>query len=436
MKTIPKIPPARGTIRVPPSKSATARALLLAAMSSGQTTIRNPLDSDDTRYMLEAIRRIGFEVSGTFATALTIGERVSMSANDVEIDVGMAGTAMRFLTGFLSFTPGRYVLKGDERMHERPIGDLVDALRTCSAEIEYLGQEGFPPLQIRGKIVRGGFETSVDASTSSQFVSSVMMAATRLPGGITIRVESPVSQPYLDLTAAMLVSFGAHVEQLEAGGVRVSAGAMNLEEFVVEGDYSSASYWLAAAAASEGEVILEGLSPASVQGDAAFIDLLVQLGCSASWETERLYFRGAKKLGGGKFDMNRMPDVVPTLAAIAPLASAPIEISNVANLKVKESNRLEAIASELAKLGARCETREDGLLIHPGWSDSAASIDPHGDHRIAMGFAIAGLARGNVSIEDERVVSKSYPRFWRTLDELVESSGHAAESPQPAPPAI
>ena len=186
MRPIPRIDHARGSIRVPPSKSYTARAILLAAMTAGNTTIRGALDSDDTRYMLEAIRKIGFDVSGTFRTELTIGERVSMSANDVEIDVGMAGTAMRFLTGFLSFTPGRFILSGDARMHERPIGDLVEALRSCSAEIEYLGREGFPPLQIRGKIARGGFETSVNASTSSQFVSSIMMAATRLPGGITL----------------------------------------------------------------------------------------------------------------------------------------------------------------------------------------------------------------------------------------------------------
>lgn len=422
MKSIPRISAARGTIRIPPSKSSTARALLLGAMSEGRTTVRNPLDSDDTRYMLEAIRKIGYEVSGTFGTAITIGERLSMSANDVEIDTGMAGTAMRFLTGFLSFTPGRFILKGDERMHARPIGYLVDALRSCSAEIEYLGNEGFPPLQIRGKIARGGFETSVDASTSSQFVSSMMMAATRLPGGITLRIDSPVSRPYLDLTRDMLVTFGAHVEDLGADRVKVSAGRMRLDEFVVEGDYSSASYWVAAAAATAGEVLLEGLSRTSVQGDAEFIDLLVRLGCSASWEGDVLRFSGAQRLSGGTFDMNAMPDAVPTLAAIAPAASEAIEITNVANLEVKESDRIATIAEGLTRLGASCETRAGGLVIHPGWSDAPAMIDSHDDHRIAMAFAIAGLVRGNVSIEDEKVVSKSYPGFWRTLDELVRTS--------------
>ncbi len=422
MKTIPKISSARGTIRIPPSKSATARALLLAAMSSGQTTIHNPLDSDDTRYMLEAIRKIGFEVSGTFATAVTIGERLSMSANDVEIDVGMAGTAMRFLTGYLSFTPGRFILKGEERMHERPIGDLVNALRSCSAEIEYLGNEGYPPLQIRGKIVRGRFEVAIDASTSSQFVSAIMMAATRIPGGIIVRIESPVSQPYVDLTRDMLIRFGAQVDELGPGRLRISAGEMNVTEFTVEGDYSSASYWLAAAAATSGEVILQGLSRETAQGDAGLIDLLTSLGCTASWRGDELMFRGPEQLSGGSFDMNGMPDAVPTLAAIAPLASGPIDISNVANLRVKESDRLAVISECLERLGAECETSESGLRILPGWNDAAASIDPHGDHRMAMSFAIAGLARGNVSIENERVVSKSYPRFWRTLDELVQSS--------------
>lgn len=422
MRAIQRVPRVRGTVRIPPSKSYTARAILLAAMTAGNTTIRRPLDSDDTRYMLEAVRKIGFEVSGTFRTELTIGERVSMSANDVEIDVGMAGTAMRFLTGFLSFTPGRYILKGEARMHERPIGDLVDALRSCTAEIEYLEKEGFPPLQIRGKIARGGFETRVNASTSSQFVSSIMMAATRLPGGITITIDSPVSAPYLDITRDMLVQFGARVEDSGENRIHVGAGTMKLDEIIVEADYSSATYWMAAAAVTGGEVTLEGLAPGSVQGDRGFIDLLVSLGCSARWDDDRLILSGPERLGGGTFDMNRMPDAAPTLAAIAPAASAPIEITNVANLRVKESDRIATIASELSKLGARCETSEDALRIHPGWNSEPATIDPHGDHRIAMSFAIAGLARGNVSIDDERVVSKSYPGFWRALDSIVESS--------------
>ena len=422
MRSIPQVVRARGTIRVPLSKSYSARAILLAAMTTGETTIRGALDSDDTRYMLEAIRKIGFDVSGTFKTELTIGERVSMSANDVEIDVGMAGTAMRFLTGFLSFTPGRYILKGDARMHERPIGDLVEALRSCTAEIEYLGSEGFPPLQIRGKIARGGFETRVNASTSSQFVSSIMMAATRLPGGITLNVESPVSASYLDITRNMLVQFGASVEDVGTNRIRVTAGKMQLDEFTVEADYSSASYWMAAAAVTGGEVVLEGLSRDSVQGDRGFIELLVSLGCTARWSEGSLIFVGPEKLAGGSFDMNRMPDAAPTLAAIAPAACEPILIHNIGNLRVKESDRIASIATGLSLLGARCETGVDSIRIFPGWETGEAVIDPHGDHRIAMSFAIAGLARGGVSIDDERVVSKSYPGFWRALDSLVESS--------------
>ena len=418
MKAIQRSGPLDATVTVPPSKSYSVRALLLAAMSSGTTTITNCLDADDTRYALEALKSLGFDVAGSFQHELYIGERKSMSANEVPIFVGNAGTAMRFFTGWLAFTPGRFHLHGESRMHQRPIGDLVDVLRTLDAEVEYVDAEGFPPLRIRGKKMRGGFDVSISAETSSQFVSALMLGGATLPDGITLRIAKLASGPYIDITADILTTFGANVTR-EADVVHVRAGRLATNEYRVEGDWSSASYWFAAAAATGGTMRVRGLAVPTAQGDSGFIDILAAMGCEIDVSPEEIVVRGPRQLHGGTFDCNGTPDIVPTLAAIAPLAESPVEIVNVANLRVKESDRLATVTSELRALGATVEERPDSLLIQPGWSSAPAVIETHNDHRIAMAFAIAGLARGNVTIGKEQVVSKSYPRFWRTLDEVM-----------------
>ncbi|HEV7242853.1 MAG TPA: 3-phosphoshikimate 1-carboxyvinyltransferase [Thermoanaerobaculia bacterium] len=418
---IHKSGPLDATVTAPPSKSYSVRALLLAAMTRGTTVVRNCLDADDTRYAFEALKTLGFDASGAFNRELIIGERRTMSANEVPIFVGNAGTAMRFFTGWLAFTPGRFLLHGEERMHDRPIGDLVAVLLQIGAEVEYVEKEGYPPLRIRGKKMRGGFDATISAETSSQFVSALMLGGATLPDGITLRIAQIASGPYIDITADILQTFGATVERGERDGnvVRVRAGRLERDEYTVEGDYSSASYWFAAAAATKGTMRVRGLAIPTAQGDAGFVDILAKMGCTVDVREDEITVRGPETLRGGTFDCNATPDVVPTLAAIAPLASSPVEIVNVANLRVKESDRLATVTSELRALGATVEERPDALLIHPGWSDAPATIETHNDHRIAMAFAIAGLARGNVTIAKEQVVSKSYPRFWRTLDETV-----------------
>ena len=419
MKVIRKSGPIDAIVTAPPSKSYSVRALLLAAMSEGTTTITNCLDADDTRYALEALKALGYDVSGSFQRELAIGVRKSMSANEVPIFVGNAGTAMRFFTGWLAFTPGRFLLHGEERMHQRPIGDLVNVLLEIGAEVEYVENEGFPPLRIRGKRMRGGFDVTISAETSSQFVSALMLGGATLPDGITLRISNIASGPYIDITTDILTTFGAHVQRND-NIVRVRAGRLALSEYRVEGDYSSASYWFAAAAATGGNVRVTGLAVPTAQGDSAFADILAAMGCEVEVSPDAIAVHGPKQLRGGTFDCNATPDIVPTLAAIAPLASSPVEIVNVANLRVKESDRLATVTSELRRLGVTVEERPDSLLVQPGWSDAPAAIETHNDHRIAMAFAVAGLARGNVTIEKEQVVSKSYPRFWRTLDEVIQ----------------
>ncbi|MGK2860282.1 MAG: 3-phosphoshikimate 1-carboxyvinyltransferase [Thermoanaerobaculia bacterium] len=421
MRSIPQITALSATVTAPASKSLTARALLLASMTEGETTVRNALDCDDARYMFEALRKMGFAVRGTFREGITIGERVSMTSNELELAVGNAGTAMRFLAGYLNFTPGRFLLTGDARMLERPIGDLVEALLSIGAEVEYADplREGYPPLRIRGKKVRGGFDVRVTGETSSQFVSALMMAGAGLPDGMTLRVAGLSSRPYVELTRGILHEFGASVAEVSPNVWKVAGGRLEKASYEVEGDWSSASYWLAAAAVLGGEIRVEGLRRDSAQGDRGFVDMLVSMGCSAEWTGATIRLAGPARLGGGTFDCNATPDIVPTLAAIAPFASAPIEITGIGHLRVKESDRIESVASELEKLGARVETGPDSMRIEPGFHDEPAVIDPHDDHRLAMSFAIAGLRRGGVSIDREQVVGKSYPRFWRTLDEVT-----------------
>jgi 3-phosphoshikimate 1-carboxyvinyltransferase len=421
MKLIPKSGSLHATVTAPSSKSYSVRALLLAAMANGTTAVSNCLDADDTRYALEALRTIGFDVAGSFQQELFIGPRKSMSANEVPIFVGNAGTAMRFFTGWLAFTPGRFLLSGEERMHERPIGDLVDVLLQIGAEVEYVEKESYPPLRIRGRKMRGGVDVRISAETSSQFVSALMLGGATLPDGITLRIASMASGPYIDITADILTTFGARVTR-DGNVINVRAGRLERPEYRVEGDYSSASYWFAAAAATRGTMRVRGLSVPTAQGDAGFLDILAAMGCTIDVGADEITVTGAETLRGGTFDCNATPDIVPTLAAIAPLASSPVEIVNVANLRVKESDRLATVTSELRRLGATVEERPDSLLIQPGWSDEPAVIETHNDHRIAMAFAIAGLARGNVAIGREKVVTKSYPRFWRTLDEVLAES--------------
>lgn len=429
MKFIPKLARVDASVTVPPSKSYSVRALLLAAMASGTaggtTMVTNCLDADDTRYAVEALKAIGHTVSGTFKGGLSIGPRLSMSAAEVPIFIGNAGTAMRFFTGWLAFTPGRFLLQGEERMHERPIGDLVEVLQQLGAEVEYAGREGYPPLRIRGKKMRGGFEATIAADTSSQFASALMLGGATLPDGITLHLASVASAPYLDITADILTDFGARVER-NGNDIRIAAARLHRDEYRVEGDYSSASYWFAAAAATGGTMRVGGLAMQTAQGDAALLDILAAMGCRVTLDDGIVIVDGPAQLQGGTFDCNHTPDIVPTLAAIAPLASSPVEIVNVGNLRVKESDRLATVTSELRRLGASVEEREDALRIDPGWSADPVAIETHNDHRIAMAFAIAGLARGNVTILNEQVVSKSYPRFWKTLDEVIASSQNVA----------
>lgn len=411
---------ARGRLRVPSSKSLTHRYFNLALLSGAPVVVERPLFAEDTRLFLAALGRCGFQVEeGDDEVRLTPREP---PAGEVEIFCGNAGTMLRFLVATLTVIPGRWRLDGVPRLRQRPVGPLVDSLRSLGAGLEYLGEPGYIPLRIEGGSLRGG-TAILDAGESSQYLSALLMAALRAPEPVVVEVPSLTSRPYVDVTLAAATTFDGHIERVGPRVYRVRPSALRGGRVRVEGDYSAACYPAAAAALTGGEVLLDGLSPDSRQGDRELLDLLTEMGAEVFWKGDLLRVRGGE-LRGIKADLSGMPDQVPTLAALAPFAQGETLIHNVAHLRIKESDRLEAMATGLEKLGADVREGRDSLWIPGLWSESeppsgVVHVDPRGDHRIAMSLALVGLRRPGVVIDHPEVVAKSYPGFWRDLLKLV-----------------
>jgi 3-phosphoshikimate 1-carboxyvinyltransferase len=411
----------RGRVRVPSSKSLTHRYLNLALLSGAPVVIERPLFAEDTRLFLAALGRCGFQVEESEdEVRLTPSGRPE---GEVEVFCGNAGTMLRFLVATLTVVPGLWRLDGVPRLRERPVGPLVEALRRLGARIEYLAGEGYVPLRIEGGTLRGG-TTTLDAGESSQYLSALLMAALRAPSEVVVEVPTLTSRPYVDVTIAAAAVFDGHVERSGPRAYRIRPSALRGGRARVEGDYSAACYPAAAAALTAGEVILDGLSPDSKQGDRGFMDLLAEMGAEIFWKGSDLWIRGGAGLKGIKADLSGMPDQVPTLAALAPFAEGETLIHNVAHLRIKESDRLEAMATELKKLGADAREGRDSLWLPGLWAGAeppagTVHIDPRGDHRIAMSFALVGLRRPGVVIDHPEVVAKSYPGFWRDFLKMI-----------------
>ncbi len=417
---------ARGRLAVPPSKSLTNRYLNLALLAGASATIERPLEAEDTAAFLAALAVCGFRVEKEKDEwRLTPGPLPAAAA----IDCGASGTMLRFLTAALAALPGNWRLDGVPRLRERPVGPLVDSLQRLGARIRYLGQEGYAPLGIEGGTLGGG-ETILDASASSQFLSALLMAALRAPGLVSVEVAALTSEPYLHLTLAAIAQFGGRVERPSSHALVVHPSTLRAGRLRVEGDFSAACYPAAAAALTGGEVVLAGLPRGSAQGDRGFFDLLSRMGAAVEWRgEEEVSVRGTPggALVAADADLAAMPDQVPTVAALAPFARGTTRIRNVPHLRLKESDRLRAMAGQLAAAGVPVEERADGLTIAGVWADrlpvdlpsAPVTIDPHGDHRIAMSMALVGFRRPGIAIADPHVVAKSYPGFWRDLTALL-----------------
>ncbi|WP_333870149.1 3-phosphoshikimate 1-carboxyvinyltransferase [Kosakonia cowanii] len=407
-----------GTINLPGSKSVSNRALLLAAFAHGTTVLTNLLDSDDVRHMLNALTTLGvhytLSADRTRCEVTGVGGPLN-AAEKVELFLGNAGTAMRPLAAALCLGDGDVVLTGEPRMKERPIGHLVDALRQGGAKIDYLEQEHYPPLRLRGGF--NGGEVSVDGSVSSQFLTALLMTAPLAPQDTVITIKGDlVSKPYIDITLHLMKTFGVDVDnqQYQRFVVRGGQHYQSPGHYLVEGDASSASYFLAAAAIKGGTVKVTGIGRNSVQGDIRFADVLEKMGATVVWGEDYIACsRG--ELNAIDMDMNHIPDAAMTIATTALFAKGTTTLRNIYNWRVKETDRLFAMATELRKVGATVEEGEDFIRVTPPAALQVAEIGTYNDHRMAMCFSLVALSDTPVTILDPKCTAKTFPDYFEQL---------------------
>lgn len=417
-----------GTIRPPGSKSLTNRALVIAALATGRSEIVGALRSDDTDHMVRGLTALGVRVDQTddppaFAVE-GCGGRIP--ARSADLFLGNSGTSMRFLCAAAAVGHGRYRLDGAPRMRERPIADLVDALNALGAGVICELNNGCPPVVVEARGLAHG-AVRVAGSVSSQFLSGLLMASACAAGPVTVEVTGDlVSRPYIDMTIGVMRAFGGRVDRPGPGRFVVDPAARyEGQRYVVEPDASNASYFLAAAAITGGRCRVEGVGVESVQGDARFADVLAAMGARVTRGRDWTEVAGAD-LTGVDVDLNAMPDMVLTLAAVAPFAEGPTTIRNVANLRVKETDRLAALAAELRRIGQGVEERDDGLTITPA-PVQPARVQTYDDHRMAMSFALVGLRAPGIVILDPGCVAKTFPGFFASLRGLYAGGGVGAK---------
>jgi 3-phosphoshikimate 1-carboxyvinyltransferase len=421
----PVASPVRGVARVPGSKSITNRALLIAGLAQGTSTLRGALYSDDTTYMAGALRGLGIEVIEDRAheTFVVHGGDGTFPASDADLFVGNSGTTMRFVTAALALGHGRFRIDGIPRMRQRPIAPLVSALRQLGTDVEFEDADGFPPVIVHGTGLAGG-TASMEGDLSSQFFTGLLQAAPYASDGLTVRVIGDlVSKPYLAITADVMRAFGVEVtiDSDTWASFAVAPGQRYTgRDYLIEPDASNASYVFAAAAVTGGRVVVEGLGSGSHQGDLGFVLVLEAMGCDVEVTASRTVVAGPPNgaLKGGTFDFQAISDTSQTLAAIAPFADGPVTFTGVAHNRVKETDRVSDLATELRRLGQDVEEFEDGLTIHPR-PVRPASVRTYDDHRMAMSFAITGLRAPGVVIEHPACVAKTFPDFFQRLDTLL-----------------
>ncbi|MBW2484127.1 MAG: 3-phosphoshikimate 1-carboxyvinyltransferase [Deltaproteobacteria bacterium] len=422
MKEIRPVRKIKAEVTVPGSKSITQRALIAAALADGESILHGPLESEDTRYTADALEQMGVTVDKLIDRWIVRGNGGQIATPDKEIFLGNNGTATRFLTSVASLGAGTFRISGDERMAERPILPLVQALEGWGVDIVSIRKNGCPPLLIKAHGLSGG-KTILPEGKSSQYLSSLLLVGPYARQQAELDVEGEIlSLPYVIMTLAVMESFGIKVEVNEAlNSYKIPRGTYGAKEYAIEGDASNASYFYAAAAVTGGEVTVPNVPVPSLQGDAAFVALLARMGCQINKTGDGLTVSGPEELRGITIDMGDMPDVVPTLAVVASQAKGRTTIKNIAHLRIKECDRLHVMAVELAKMGARVQELDDALIIEgkdPEASMHGAEISTYNDHRIAMSFAVAGLAVPGVKVLGEECVAKSFPDFWERFQLL------------------
>jgi 3-phosphoshikimate 1-carboxyvinyltransferase len=412
---------AAGTVRLPGSKSISNRVLLLAALCQGETVVRDLLIADDTQVMLNALAKLGVAIGHKDQTEYLVAGTGRFQGKQAKLFLGNAGTAFRPLTAVLALADGSYELSGVPRMHERPIRDLVDALRRLGARVDYLGAEGFPPLRIWPASLATDRTARVRGDVSSQYLSALLIALPTAGGG-TIEVEGElISKPYVEITLNLMARFGVQVQRAGWSEFRVPAGPYRSPgEIQVEGDASAASYFLAAGAIGGGPVRVAGVGRGSIQGDVRFCEVLEKMGARVQMGEDWIEASGNAPLRAYDLDLNHIPDAAMTAAALALFADGPCTVRNIASWRVKETDRIAAMAAELAKLGAGVEAGPDFLRVRPGKLRSGVAVDTYDDHRMAMSLSLAALGGVRVNINDPECVSKTFPDYFAVFAGITQ----------------
>ncbi|MGI2227342.1 3-phosphoshikimate 1-carboxyvinyltransferase [Shewanella frigidimarina] len=413
-----------GEINIPGSKSISNRVLLLATLARGSTKLTNLLDSDDIRYMLASLKQLGIQytLSEDKTECVVEGnEGPISSASAQSLFLGNAGTAMRPLCAALTLGQGEFTLTGEPRMEERPIGDLVDALRQLGADVTYLKNDGFPPLTINATGLNGG-DVEIAGDLSSQFLTALLMVAPLTKDSVNIKIKGElVSKPYIDITIALMKQFGVEVINHQYQRFEIKAGQHYVSpgKVLVEGDASSASYFLAAGAIKGGEVKVTGVGRLSIQGDVKFADALAQMGADIEWGDDYIIARKST-LTAIEMDMNHIPDAAMTIATAALFATGTTKLTNIYNWRIKETDRLAAMATELRKVGAIVEEGHDYITITPPAELKTAAIDTYNDHRMAMCFSMMAFADCGITINDPDCTSKTFPDYFTQFTQLAK----------------
>ena len=420
--SIPRLArPPELTWRVPGSKSITNRALVLAALAEGESRLTGVLHSDDTAHMRASLEALGVSIRDDGpATLVVLGGRSRLRAPDRPLFIGNSGTSVRFLAALAALVDGVVRFEGDEAMARRPIQDLVDGLRQLGVKVDC--PTGCPPLTVHGGRLSGGVVTMA-GGRSSQYFSALLLSGGLADGEIEVRVEGRlVSRPYVEITRRMVADFGGMIDERDGGFVVRHASGYRARTYAVEPDASSASYPFALAAATGGAITVPDLGLGALQGDYRFVDVLEAAGAEVTRSAGATTVRGRGPLRGIDVDMHDISDTVMTLAAIAPLSTGTTRITNVANIRIKETDRLAAVVAELERLGQGITQGDDYLVVTPR-PLRPASVRTYGDHRMAMSFAVLGAAAGAVTVEDPGCVAKTYPGFWDDLSSCYRSIG-------------
>jgi 3-phosphoshikimate 1-carboxyvinyltransferase len=404
-------------VTVPGSKSYTHRALILSSLADGESVLINALRCEDTERTAEALKRFGVAVSWESDHIRVMGRGGKFESSEDRIDVGNSGASMRFLTALAALKKGITLLDGSERMRKRPIGELLNGLGELGVKAYSKKGDGCPPVIVESQGLKGG-TARIKGEESSQFLSGLLMMAPFAQKDVNIEVMgSLASKPYVDITRDVMSAFSVEINNREYRSFFIKAGQRYLPQtYRIEGDASSASYFFSAAAVCRGRVRVENINPATIQGDIGFLEILERMGCRVIRGRDWIEVLGGG-LNGIETDMNEMPDLVPTLAITAAFAQGKTVIRNIKHLRSKESDRLHALTAELSKMGIPIKEGEDRLEIEGG-TPHGAEIETYDDHRMAMSFAVAGLAVPGVKIKGERCVDKSFPRFWEVLQRL------------------